>query len=60
MIILVIPMITKTIKRSKFLNLINIMVNRRSLNLNSSNLLYGFGIIILLLREENELFILLI
>ena len=59
MIILAIP-ITKIIKKLKFPNLISIMVNRRSLNLNSFNLLYNFGIIILLLKKENKLFILLI
>ena len=51
---------TKIIKRLKFLNLINIIVNGRSLNFGFFNLLYGFGIIILLLKEENKLFILLI
>ena len=54
MIILMILITTTTIKKSKFLNLINITVNGRSLSLDSSSLLYSFGIIILLLKEESE------
>ena len=50
----------KDYKRLKFSNLISIMVNGRSLNFNFFNLLYSFGIILPLLKKENELFILLI
>ena len=56
MIILATLIMIKIIKRLKFPNLINIIVNRRSLNFNSFNLLYNFGTIILLLKEENKLF----
>ena len=45
-------------KKLKFPNLTNIIINKRSLGLNSSSLLYSFKIIILLLKEENKLFIL--
>ena len=57
MIILMTLMITNIIKRLKFLNLINIMVSERSWSFNSFSLLYGFGIIIPLLKKENKLFI---
>ena len=57
-IILVTLTVIKIIKKLKFLNLINIIINRRNLNFNSSNLLYNFRITILLLKEENKLFIL--
>ena len=55
---LIILMMTKIIKRLRFLNLINIMVNKRNLSFNSSNLLYGFGTTILLLKKGNKLSIL--
>ena len=57
-IILIILMIMRIIKRLKFPNLINIIINGRSLSFSFFSLLYGFGIIILLLKEENKLFIL--
>ena len=57
-IILAILMITKIIKKLKFPNLINTMVNKRSLNFSFFSLLYGSGITIPLLKKENELFIL--
>ena len=53
-------MMTKIIKKSKFLSLINIMANGRSLSFGFFNLLYGFEIIIHLLKGESELSTLLI
>ena len=55
MMILATLIMIRIIKKLKFLNLISIMVNGRSLSFGSSNLLYNFGIIILLLKEENRL-----
>ena len=49
-----------TIKRLKFLNLINTMAKEKSLNFNFFNLLYGSRTMIPPLKEENKLFILLI
>ena len=57
-IILVILMMIRINKRLKLPNLINIIVRGKSLNFNFSSLLYGFGIIRLMLIEENRLFML--
>ena len=56
-IILVILRMVKIIGKSRYLNLINTMVNGKSLNFGFFSLLYGFGTIILLLKKENKLFI---
>ena len=56
MIILIILIMIRIIGKLRFLSLINIIVSGRSLSFNSFNLLYGFRIIILILKEENKLF----
>ena len=48
--------VIKIVKRSKFPNLTNTIINRRSLNFGFSSSLYGFRIITPPLKEENELF----